>query len=103
MQFSNQSSKPKRYLQFLDSETLEDRHLFEIEKLGFDRMNAADLAWSPDGNLLAMSSSEIRDGRTGVVLFSLDKGGRVTWTPDGNSLIVFRNNMEIWQIQTSVP
>jgi WD40 repeat protein len=102
-QFSDPSSQPKRYLRFLDPETLDDRLIFEIEGKGFDRMVAADICWSPDGSLLALNSGEIRDGRTGTVLFNFEKDGRVTWTPDGKSLIVFRNTMEIWQVYNVAP
>jgi len=97
------TASPKKILYILDAETLEDRAIVEIEGGGFSMNSSADMAWLPGGELLALGSGEIRDGQTGDLLYHQAGGGKVTWSPDGYSLFMISDTIEIWQVQPDVP
>jgi WD40 repeat protein len=101
--FSDFSGIPLISLHYLDAETLEDKQVIQFENGTYTPYSPSDISWSPDGSLLALNSGEIRDGKTGEVLHTIEEGVRVTWSPDGYALILIKGSMEIWQVNPVAP
>lgn len=94
---------PLKALHYLDAETLQDTQVIELEIGPYTPLLSSDISWSPDGRFLALSSGEIRDGQSSAVLVTINAAGRVTWSPDGYSLIMINDILEIWQVKPAVP
>lgn len=101
--FSDFSGTPLTFLHYLDAETLEDKQVIQFENGNYTPYSPSDISWSHDGSLLALNSGEIRDGKTGAVLHTIEEGVRVTWSPDGYALILIKDSIEIWQVNPVFP
>lgn len=79
-----------------------DVHTFEEILSLEDFTHASRFAWSPDGQMILLNNGEIRDSKTGTLLYEIGTGGFWEWSPDSYYLMKNTSDgLELWGIDTS--